>query len=116
MTRLCTLSPSVPASGESLTRKVIDSVGGSIGCACSGSVTSGAQSVSATLKVRQPGDGDDVAGLGLVDRHALDAAEGEDLGDAARLDDRALAVEHLDRLIGAHAEPEKMRPVMRRPR
>jgi hypothetical protein len=28
-----TLSPSVPASGESLTRKVMVTVGGSIGCA-----------------------------------------------------------------------------------
>ena len=31
--RLVTLLPSVPASGESLTRKVIDRVGGSIGWA-----------------------------------------------------------------------------------
>ena len=54
MTRLCTLSPSVPASGESLTRKVIDRVGGSIGWACSGSLTSGAHSVSATLKLGRP--------------------------------------------------------------
>ena len=28
----------------------------------------------------QAGDGDDVAGLGLVDRHALQAAEGQHLG------------------------------------
>ena len=54
MTRLVTLSPSVPASGLSLTRKVMDRVGGSIGWACSASVTSGAQSVSATLNLDRP--------------------------------------------------------------
>ena len=54
MTRLVTLSPSVPASGESLTMKVMESVGGSIGCACKGSVTSSAQSVSATLNFSSP--------------------------------------------------------------
>ena len=52
--RLVTLSPSVPASGESLTRKVIDSVGGSIGWAGSGSVTSGAQIVCATVASGRP--------------------------------------------------------------
>ena len=48
MTRLCTLSPSVPASGESLMRKVMVRVGGSIGCAGTGSLTSGAHSVCET--------------------------------------------------------------------
>ena len=37
--RLVTLVPSRPAIGESFTAKRIDSVGGSIGCAGSGSVT-----------------------------------------------------------------------------
>ena len=54
MTRLVTLSPSVPASGESLTRKDMATVGGSIGWACSGSVTSSAQKVSATLPLLRP--------------------------------------------------------------
>ena len=54
MTRLVTLSPSVPASGLSLTEKVIDRVGGSIGCACSGSTSSGLHSVSATLNFSRP--------------------------------------------------------------
>ncbi len=54
MTRLVTLSPSVPASGLSLTEKVIESVGGSIGCACSGSTSSSAHSVSATLNFGRP--------------------------------------------------------------
>ena len=52
--RLVTLSPSVPAKGESLTIKVIDKVGGSMGCACKGSVTSGAHNVSATLNFVRP--------------------------------------------------------------
>ena len=54
MTRLCTLSPSVPASGESLMRNVMVSVGGSIGCAGSGSVTSGAHSVCETVASGSP--------------------------------------------------------------
>ena len=48
----------------------------------------------------EPGDGDDVARLRLVDRRALDAAEGQDFRDAALLDEIAEAVEHLDRRIG----------------
>ena len=87
MTRLVTLSPSVPASGESLTRNDMATVGGSIGWACSGSVTSSAQKVSATVALGQARDGDDVARLAELDRLALDAAEGEDLGDAPLLDE-----------------------------
>ncbi len=54
----------------------------------------------------EPGDGDDVAGLGLLDRRALDAAEGEDLRHAALLDDLARAVEHLNGLVGLHRAGE----------
>jgi hypothetical protein len=54
MTRLVTLSPSVPASGESLTRKDMVTVGGSIGCAFIGSVTDGSQNVSATVPFDRP--------------------------------------------------------------
>ena len=100
MTRLVTLSPSVPASGLSLTEKVIDRVGGSIGCACSGSTSSGRAQRVGDVELLQAGDGDDVAGVRLVDRRALDAAEGEDLRDAALLDELAVAVEHLDRRVG----------------
>ena len=32
--------------------------------------------------VLQPGDGDDVAGFGALHRHARQAAEGQQLGDA----------------------------------
>ena len=46
---------------------------------------------------RQAGDGDDVAGFGLVDRNALEAAERQHLGDAAGLDQLAVVVEHLHR-------------------
>ena len=90
MTRLVTLSPSVPASGESLTMKVIDTVGGSIGWACERLGHLERAERVGDRALRQPGDGDDVAGLGLLDRLALDAAEGEDLGDAALLDDVAV--------------------------
>ena len=49
-----TLLPSRPASGLSLTEKVIAKVGGSIGSAASGVVTSGAQIVSATVVCASP--------------------------------------------------------------
>ena len=47
--------------------------------------------VSATVPLVQAGDGDDVAGFGLLERRALEAAEGEHLGDAAALDQLAVA-------------------------
>ena len=97
--RPVTLSPSVPASGELLTRNVIASVGGSIGCAGSGVSTDGIADGVATVAFGRPAMRDDVAGLGLVDRHALEAAERQHLGDAAGLDQLAVAVEHLDRLV-----------------
>ena len=52
--REVTLVPSRPASGLSLTEKVIARVGGSIGSAGSASVTSGAQIVSATVVSASP--------------------------------------------------------------
>ena len=63
--RPVTLAPSVPASGESLTRKVIASVGGSIGCAGSGVSTDGSQIVMATVAFGSAGERDDVAGFRL---------------------------------------------------
>ena len=97
--RPVTLSPSVPASGESLTRNVIASVGGSIGCAGIGVSTSGAQIVCATVAFGRPAMRDDVARLGLIDRHALEPAERQHLGDAAGLDQLAVVVEHLHGLV-----------------
>ena len=49
-----TLSPSWPANGPSLMRKVIDSVGGSIGWAWIGFVDRGSHSVSATVACVMP--------------------------------------------------------------
>jgi hypothetical protein len=66
-------------------------------------------------RVGQAGDGDDVAGLGLLDRNALEPAERQHLGDAAGLDDLAVVVERLDRHVDL-TEPLKMRPVRMRPR
>lgn len=48
------MSPSRPASGESLTLTVIAMVGGSIGRAFNGSVTDWSHRVSATLAVVRP--------------------------------------------------------------
>ena len=100
ITRLCTLSPSLPASGESLMRNVI---------AKRRRIDRLRRQRLRHLRraervrhgrLRQPGDGDDVAGLGLLDGGALEAAEGQHLGDAALLDQLAVAVEHLDGLVG----------------
>ena len=66
--------------------------------------------------VRQAGDGDDVARFGLFDRHALEAAERQHLGDAAALDQLAVAIEHLHLSGSASREPDLMRPVRMRPR
>ena len=52
------------------------------------------------VELFQSRDRDNVAGDRLVDWRALDAAEGENLRDPARLDKIALAVEHLDRRVG----------------
>ncbi len=54
ITRLCTLSPSRPAKGLSLTETVMEMVGGSIGWAGRASVTSMAQRVSATVALERP--------------------------------------------------------------
>ena len=53
------------------------------------------------VELFEPRDGDDVARDRLVDRGALDAAEGEDSRDPALLDQIAVAIEHLDRRVGA---------------
>ena len=114
--RLVTLSPSVPASGELLTMNDIDTVGGSIGCAGSGVSTRGIAEGVGDGALGQAGDGDDVAGFGLLDRRALEAAEGEDLGDAARFRSACRRASSTLTAWFGLTEPEVMRPVMMRPR
>jgi hypothetical protein len=63
----------------------------------------------------QTRDGDDVARLSFIDRHALEAAEGQHLGDAALLDNRAVGDSAFTAWL-ALTEPERMRPVRTRPR
>ena len=63
MTRLCTLSPSWPANGPSLMRKVIDSVGGSTGCAGSGVSTGEIAQRVGDGRLAHAGQRDDLAGL-----------------------------------------------------
>ena len=83
MTRLCTLSPSRPASGVVVDRDR-HRQGRRIDRAAPGSASSTptSHSVSATVASSQAGDGDDVAGFGALHRHARQAAEGQQLGDA----------------------------------
>ena len=64
----------------------------------------------------EAGDGDDVAGFGFLDRRALEAAEGEDLGDAAGLDRSCRRATSTFTAWFGLTEPEAMRPVMMRPR
>ena len=49
----------------------------------------------------QAGDGDDVAGLGLLHRHAVQAAEGQQLGQPAGFHHVAVRTQHLHR----HVQP-----------
>ena len=51
----------------------------------------------------QTRNGDDIARESLIDGGALQTAKGQHLGDAAYLDQTAVAVEHFDVLIGFDA-------------
>jgi len=93
----CDFIAFVPASGESFTR-CHHKVGGSIGCACKGSVTSGAQSVS-DAELFEASDRDDIASLGLLDRRALNSANARIL-EPFPVRPHCLAVQNLDALIG----------------
>jgi hypothetical protein len=87
------LSPSVPASGESLTRKDMVTVGGSIGCAVIASVTDGSQKVSATVPLERPAMA--TMSPACARRSAgAQAAEGENLRDAAVFQQRAVVMQH----------------------
>jgi hypothetical protein len=77
------------------------SVGGSTGTAGSGDCLLGRADRVRDGRVREAGDGDDVARVDLVHRHPLQAAEGQQLGEAAGLDHRAIGAQHLDRHVEA---------------
>ena len=113
--RLVTLVPSVPASGESLTRNVIASVGGSIGCAGSGTSTSGAQIVCATVASGKP------AIDTMSPAKASSSACRSSPRNASTLETRPCSISLPLRSSTLAAwfgftEPEKMRPVTMRPR
>ena len=71
-------------------RKVMVRVGGSIGCAGSGSETSGAQSVCETNASGRPAMETMSPAKTFIDRGTFQAAEGEDLGHAALFDQAAV--------------------------
>ena len=97
--RLVTLSPSVPASGELLTMNDIDTRRRIDRLRRQRRVDGGIAEGVGDGALGEAGNGDDVAGFGLFQRRALDAAEGEDLGDAPGLDQLAVGAEHLHRLV-----------------
>ncbi len=115
MTRLVTLSPSVPASGLSLTENVIDSVGGSIGWACSGSTSSGLHSVSATLNFSRPA-------IAMMSPATASSIGARSMPRKARIfDTRPVSTRSpsTSRTLTGELvliEPEKTRPVTMRPR
>ena len=116
MTRLCTLSPSRPASGESFTEMVIARVGGSIGCAGIGVIDRDVAERVGDGGVLETRDGDDVAGFGALHRHAGQAAEGQQLGDAGAFDDRGRRGDSALIWRLTVMTPDSMRPVRMRPR
>ena len=97
--RPVTLVPSVPASGESLTRNVMASVGGSIGCAWIGVSITGSQMVWATVALGSPARATMSPASASSTGTRSRPAEGQHLGDAAGLDELAVVVEHLDGLV-----------------
>ncbi len=113
--RPVTLSPSVPASGESLTRNVIASVGGSIGWAASGTATSGAQMVCDTVASGRP------ATATMSPAKASSIGTRSSPRKASTLDTRPVSIRlplWSSTLAGWFGliEPEVTRPVTRRPR
>ena len=78
------------------------SVGGSIGWAGSGVSTSGAQMVLETVAFGSPAMATMSPASASSTAGALEPAKGQQLGDAALLDQLAFAVEHLDVLVGLH--------------
>ena len=102
MTRLCTLSPSRPASGLSLIENVTEIVGGSMGCAGIGTSTAGSHSVSA-----------DIPCLCLLDRLLTQAPEGEDLGHAKLFDLAPVTAECAQHL--ARGERPALNPARQHP-
>jgi hypothetical protein len=110
--REVTFLPSRPASGHGQRRRV-DRGGGQ-----RARQVGGADGLRHG-RVGQAGDGNDVAGGDLVDRHPLQAAEGEQFGQAAGLNDRAIEPVDLHRHVdggaalfdaaGQHAAKERVR-------
>ncbi len=116
MTRLCTLSPSWPASGPSLMRKVMVSVGGSIGCAGSASRHLGIAERVGDGRLGQPGDGDDVARLR---RPRSGGAQGRGSRAPWRRGHGRSSCHRGDNAFTAMSgftDAERMRPVRMRPR
>src|SRR3974377_860915 len=92
--RPVTLSPSVPASGESLTRNVLDRGGGGVGWGGRRPGPSGGRRAGGRRRGSRTGA--HAARPGCHDAGALQAGERQLLGDAALFDEVAVAVEHLD--------------------
>ena len=106
--------PSLPASGEVLMPKIIDTVGSSTSMCGIGIAIVGIGDGLADGDVFDAGEADDVAGGGFFDLDALQALEGEQLGDPRLL---RLAIE-LQTTTGSLrcTLPLKMRPMAMRPR
>jgi GTP-binding protein len=114
-TRITLESPSRPASGLSLIETVMAMVGGSIGWAGRASVTSGAQTVSATVALASPA----MATMSPASASSIGWRFSPRKASTLVMRPRSISLPSCDRaLIGrpGTALPASMRPVSRRPR
>ena len=114
ITRLCTLSPSRPARGESLIPKVTEIVGGSIGCAGIASDTARSASVSATVALAMP------ARLTMSPAAASSTGARDSPRNASTLETRNRSISRPSRstaliVCPVRTEPLSIRPVSSRP-
>ena len=110
-----TYCPSRPAIGEVLTPKIIDTVGSSMAIGGIAHRVLGIGDRLADGDVLDAGEADDVAGGGLLDLDALQAVEGEQLGDL-RLLRRSHRASAPTTGSFSFTVPLKMRPIAMRPR
>ena len=100
--------PSRPAIGDVLTPKIIDTVGSSTGMRGMATRCSGLGDRLADRDVLDAGETDDVAGGRLLDLHALQAVEHEQLGDPCLLG-APVELQHRHRVVQADRAVEDAR-------
>ena len=113
--REVTYLPSWPANGELLTGNIMLTVGSSTVTRGSGRGFSRVGDGVADVDVVEARERDDVARPGLVDLDALQPLERVEVGDRARVDQRAVAAVTSATSCRARTVPFTMRPIASRP-